>query len=273
MKVINKAFFAIVFVITGIVFPITAQQVTVAPFSLAPSTILNQLKKIRAANPDIPSKEFAAKANSLLQTEGLNFVIAFDAATCQKIELARKNLKNPNDPLNLRAALRSVDGEPANLRLPEASFDKAECGSCFISLPLLEVTAKDFVVKMMGRNIKFHLPQNFVINEAGLISGEGDSAALTRWKIPFRTTPLTVSEDGNVLYLGFSEPELKDLTLIVFGEGSFQFAERKDADLERKGQPLKDAPTDPNVSFLKFDNTRAKHIIRFPLSCANQTLK
>ncbi len=273
MKVIIKAIFAIVFAVSGILFPVEAQQVTVAPFSLSSSTIIDQLKKIKSANPAISSKELVANANSLLQTEGLNFVIAFDAATCQKIERAKKNLKTSNDPLNLRAALRSVDGEPANLQLPEASFDKSECGSCFISLPLLEVTPKDFVVKVMGRNIKFHLPQNFVVNEASLVSGESNSTPTTRWKIPFRTTPLTVSEDGNVLYLGLAEPELKDLALVVFGEGSFQFAERKDADLERKGHPLKDASKDPNVGLLKFQNTRAKHTVQYPLACSDQTLK
>ena len=247
-----------------------------APFSLTPSTIIDQLKRIKAATPKILSKEFAATANSLLDAEGLNFIVAFDAATCQKIELAKKNLKNPNDPLNLRAALKSVNGEPANLQLPEASFAKTECGSCFVSLPLLEATPKDFVIKVLGRNIKFHLPQNFVINEAALVEDDGMAVVTTKWKIPFRTTPLTVSEDGNVLYLGFAEPELKDLALIVFGEGTFQFIDRKEVDSERKGILMKDTPKDPNnpnLSFLKFENARAKHIVRFPTNCGDQTLK
>lgn len=132
------------------------------------------------------------------------------------------------------------------------------------------------MIKVLGRNVKFHLPPNFVINEAALVEGDGKAVVITRWKIPFRTTPLTVSEDGNVLYLGFAEPELKDLALIIFSEGSFRFVDRKEVDLERKGFLIKNVPKDPNnpnLSFLKFENARAKHIVRFPTSCGNQTLK
>lgn len=267
----SKFLVSIIFICAGAVSAVTAQYQS-APFSLPPSTIIDQLKKMKAATPGITSREFAAAANTLLDSEGFNFIVAFDAATCQKIEAAKKNLKNPDDPLSLRAALRSVDGEAAALQLPEASFARTECGSCFISLPLLEVTPKDFVVKMLGRNIKFHLPGNFIVNEAILVTDDGLATVNTKWKIPFRTTPLTVSENGNVLYLGFDEPELKDLALIVFGEGTFQFTERKEVELERKGQILKDAPKDPdnpNVSFLKFENVRAKHVVRFPLRCTN----
>jgi len=250
-----------------------AQKAEIAPFSVVQSTLINDLKAAKTANPKIGTEEFVKTANSLLEKKGLNFIVAFDPDTCQRISQIIANQKDKTALPNLRAALKSPLGENANLRLPEVSFTKSECVPCFIRLPMLETTAKEFVTLVEGQNIKFFLPANFILNEAVMVDEKDLTTVKTRWKIPFRSTPLSVSDDGNILYLGFSEPELSDLTLMIFAaEGVFQFAPISDIDADKRGTLLKDFPkdaTNPNLAFIKFTNGEKNQIIKFSTSCGN----
>ena len=88
------------------------------------------------------------KANELLTTEGLNFVFAFNSATCEKINKLKGSKKYKGKPITLRATLQSTDGERTVVVLPAAKFDKSECGSCFVELPLLEITKNNFVTHL-----------------------------------------------------------------------------------------------------------------------------
>jgi hypothetical protein len=246
------------------------QQVSIKPFSVLPSNLIDDLKAAKAANPKISAEELAKTANSLLEKEGINFVVAFDAATCQKISQVIANMKDKTAPLNLRTALKSPLGENANLLLPEINFSKAECVPCFVQLPVFEATAQDFVTRVETRNIKFFLPANFILNEASLVDAKDLTTVKTRWKIPFRTTPLSVSDSGNILYLGFNEPELSDLVLMAYGEGLYQFGTRSDIDADKKGVRLTEFPKDaanPNLAFLKFTSGELNQVIKFSLPC------
>jgi hypothetical protein len=141
-----------------------------------------------------------------------------------------------------------------------------------VELPMLEATAQDFVTLVEGRNIKFFLPSNFTLNEAFLVDAKDLTTVKTRWKIPFRTTPLSVSDSGNILYLGFNEPELSDLVLMVYSEGVYQFGTKSDIDAEKKSAPMKDFPKDaanPNLSFIKFTSGDLNQVIKFSTPCAN----
>lgn len=250
-----------------------SQKVDFKPFSVVQSNLINDLKAAKSANPKLSTEDFVNTANSLLDKQGINFVVAFDAATCQKISQAIASLKDKSAPLNLRTALKSPLGENANLLLPEVSFDKQECVPCFVKLPIAEVNQKEFVTIVEGKNIKFFLPSNFILNEAFLVDEKNLTTIKSRWKIPFRTTPLSVSDSGNILYLGFAEPELNDLVLMAYAnEGVYRFTAKSDIDADKKAVSLKDFPKDaanPNLAFSKFTSGEINQVVKFSLPCAN----
>jgi hypothetical protein len=248
------------------------QQVTFKPFSVVQSNLINDLKSAKMSNPKIAVEDLVKTANALLEKQGINFVVAFDANTCQKISQAIAGLKDKTAPLNLRTVLKSPSGENANLLLPEVNFSKNECAPCFVRLPMLEATAQDFVTLVEGKNIKFFLPSNFLLNEAFLVDEKDLTTVKMRWKIPFRTAPLSVSDSGNILYLGFSEPELSDLALMAYSEGVFQFCAKSDIDIDKKGVLLKDFPknaNNQNLAFIKFNGGETSQIIKFSTACEN----
>jgi len=248
------------------------QKVSIKPFSITQSDLIGDLKSAKKANPNINADELVKIANTLLEKQGLNFVFAFDSNTCQKIEQAKKSRKDQSAPLNLRAALKSSSGETASLLLPEAAFDNTNCAACYVSLPMLEITGKDFVTIVEGKNLKFYLPSNFILNEMSLVDGKDLTTVKTNWKVPFRTTPLSISDDGNILYLDFADSELKDIALMVYGEGTFQFCARKEINLEKKGVLLNTFPKDannPNLAFVKFTDGDSSQIVRFSKNCGN----
>ena len=269
MKITTKLIYLLLS-LTALSFTVQAQY-TAKPFSLTQSNIIGDLKAAKASNPKISTEDFVKTANALLEKQGINFTVAFDAATCQKISQIVAAQKEKGSPPNLRTALKSPLGENAALTLPEVSFAKSECAACFIRLPILEVTGKEFVTLVEGQNIKFFLPSNFILNEAFLVDEKNLSTVKTTWKIPFRSTPLSVSDDGNILYLGFPEPELSDLALMIYAaEGVYQFCPRSELDASKKAAPLKDFPKDagnPNLSFLKFTSGKTNQVIKFSTNC------
>ncbi len=271
MKLTSKLYFAVL-VVACFSTAATAQY-TAKPFSIAPSNLIEELRAAKAANPKMTTAEFVKTANSLLDKQGMNLVVAFDAATCQKISQAIAARKDKTAPLNLNTALKSPLGESANLLLPEVSFARTECVPCFVRLPILETNGKEFVTLVEGKNIKFFLPANFIFNEAFLVDAKDLKTVKNSWKLPFRTTPLSVSDSGNILYLGFPEPELSDLALMAFGrEGVYQFTAKSDIDTGKKGSLIKDFPRDannPNLAFIKFTSGETIEIIRFSTGCAN----
>lgn len=246
------------------------QMVSMSPFDIAPPTILADIKALRAANPKMTSKELVDTANKLFEKQGIAFTFSFDDATCLAIDKSIKGMKNPPAKLNLRTKLRSVGAEPAALTLPPADFANNECSKCSVTLPVLELTDKEFVALMLGHNIKFHLPVNFIVSEAILVDGTDLITVKKKWRIPFRSVPLGVSYDENVIYLGFFEPELNEMSLAVFGEGVFQFATREEAESNGKGTPVKEFtkdPANPNLAFMRFQNRGLKQVVRYSNAC------
>ncbi len=249
---------------------VSAQMVSMNPFDIAPPTVLSDVKALRAANPKLTSVELVDAANKLLEKQGIAFTFSFDEATCLAIDKSIKSMKNPPAKLNLRTKLKSVGAEPATLTLPPADFANNECSKCSVTLPVLELTDKEFVALMLGHNIKFHLPVNFIVSEVVLVDEMDLVTIKKKWRIPFRSAPLGVSYDENVLYLGVFEPELKDISLAVFGEGVFQFATREEAESNGKGTLLKEFPKDPanpNLAFMRFENRGLKQVVRYSNAC------
>ena len=249
-----------------------AQQARLNPFQIKNSTLIEELISHKAANSNQSVEDFVKSANEMLQAKGINYVFGFDAATCQKIEQAKTAQKDKTAPLNLRVSLNSVEGDRTPLILPDAKFEKRECLPCYMELPVFEMTEKDFVTSLLGRNIKFFMPTNFVVQEMQLVEVKDLTTVKKRWKIPFRTTPLSISFDGNVVYLAFNEPELNDLALMIFSEGVTQICAKKDISKEIKTVPIKDFPADennPNLAFINFSEGDSSQTIKFSKPCNN----
>jgi hypothetical protein len=125
---------------------------------------------------------------------------------------------------------------------------------------------------MLGTNIKFHKPTNFVASEAYLVNEKDLSLIKTKWRIPYRADPIGISYDGNVLYLPLLDPELKEISLAVFSEGVFQFATRSEAEASGKPNPILDfpkVPANPNLAYVRFDYRETKHVIKFSKTCGS----
>ncbi len=216
-----KNLIKILFILVCCVGSVFAQKVDIKPFTIDKSDLIGDLKQLKIANPKMLVEDFVKVANSLLEKKGINFIVGFDSITCLKIDQVKKSQKDQSLPLNLRTTLKSSVGETASLALPEANFIKNECFSCFVILPFLEVTQNEFVTIVQGNNLKFNLPANFLLNEISLVDEKDFLIVKNKWKIPFKTVPISISDDDDFIYLGFNEPELADLSLVAFSTGSF----------------------------------------------------
>ena len=245
-------------------------QATINPFQVSSSTLFEDLLKFKSENPKISAEKLAEQANILLQKKGLNFVFAFEQNICQKITDAREKQKDKSQPVKLNATLKSVEAETAKIILPDVSFDKSECGKCFIQMPLFEFSGKDFITSVEGRNIKFFTPPNFLFNDAFLVNEQNPSTVVRQWKVPFRTVPLGVSDDGKLLYLELPFKELNELTLIIYDEGGFQFYAKSELDLSAKSVDLKNTVKEsvsPDTAFIKFTKGEKTQVLKYNSSC------
>ena len=245
---------------------IHGQKVEIDPLSVKSSTFVEQLKVLKNSNPKQSPEDLAKAANLLLDKTGISFVMSFDTKTCERLRTAKAAQKDPSLPLKLNGKLSSVDAEGASLAFPEPHFASIGCGDCFVELPVLEITDKTFVTVINGRNIKFHLPSNFLVNEVRLMDAKDNSLIKTKWRIPFRSSPIGVSYDENVLYLGFDEPELAELSLMVFGEGVFQVGTRSEAEEGGKGKS-ESLPADAGYGIVKFDRWQRSYVVTYKPQC------
>lgn len=241
-----------------------AQKVTVNPFAVQSSTLLEDLKKLKAQNPQMAIGDFVKNANAMLANQGFNYVFAFDAAVCGKIAEAKKNRKDPNSPVRLNAKLSSFEGDITAVVLPESQSEASECGQCYVLLPVFEATAKDFVTVIQNRTVKFNLPANFILNEVALLDSNSPNVVVRKWTVPFRAAPISISEDGTMIFFDLPAAELKDLALIVFENGGLQFYARKDVDPNIKSVTANGGAT---ASIINVDSGEKKKTVKFSQPC------
>lgn len=248
--------------------PVFSQQAKINALRLQPSNLIEELVQYKTANPEISDEELAKAANSMLDKQGFNYAFTFDENTCRLINEARKKQKDPKGALNLTASLNSVGGDRTSLALPD---EKYECGRCLVYLPVWEASEKDFVTFIRGINVKFHLPPNFFLNEIALVDSKDLTKVVRRWKIPFQAEPLSISEDGKILFLALPESRLSRLVLMVFEEGVIQFYARNNLESAVKGKLLTEAPKDAvsNFSYMKFESGEINQTVRFTAPCGN----
>ncbi len=264
LRIINCAIIMAVITVGGL--SAFGQQAKMAPLSVHRSTLVEQLKGLRSSDPRLTADEFAEAANIILDKVGMNFSISLDPASCELLRARKAAQKDPSEPLRISGKLNSVDADTASLSLPEISFAAKDCGGCFVELPLLEITDKTLVTIISGRNIKFHLPSNFFVNEVRLVDTSDPNLTKRKWRVPSRLSPIGVSYDENVLYLAFDEPELAELSLVVFGEGTFQIGTRPEAEEGGKGKP-QGAAAGSSHQTIKFDRWEKSYVLSYRSKC------
>jgi hypothetical protein len=243
-----------------------AQQVAMERFKVGQSSLIEQIKALKAAEPKQTLADFVKAANDLLDKNGINFQLSLDAVTCEKIRQLKQ--EDPSKAISLSASLKSIDAEQVSLSLPSPNVAAPECGGCFVELPLLEITDRTFVTVLRGRNIKFGLPNGVQTNEAVLLDAKDPTKVKRTWKIPFRAVPIGISYDENVLYLGFDEPELSQLSLLVFGQGVFQIGTREEAEDGGAGKRSEMSPGSLEQQ-IRFERWKNIYIIKFKKACAH----
>jgi hypothetical protein len=246
--------------------PAAAQLYKPAPLEVQSSLFIEEFKQLVASRPQSTAADLIEPANQLLNKSGLNYEIYFDPATCEKIKKVRQQAKDPNASLRLGGTLTSIGGEAATLSLPTARFSAGDC-SCFMVLPLLQLTTADFITIIKGRNIRFALPSNFSATAALLVDAKDNSAIKKRWALPERMQPIGISFEENVVYLEFREPELRDFSLAVFDEGLFQIATRAEAETGGKGVAVKQATAQPAAELTRFDRWGKTYVVSTPKGC------
>lgn len=244
------------------------QMVSMMPFGVQESALVEQIKSLRSSNPKITVTELAKSANELLAKNGIAFMIYFDAATCQKIRAVKQSQKDPSAPIKLGASLQSVGAQKASLALPQPILTTPQCGNCYVELPILEMTDTEFVTLIQGHNIKFQLPPNFSVNRAYLLDRNDTAKKIRTWRIPRRATPIGVSYDQTVVYLGFENPELSPLSLAVFDSGVFEITTRTEAEEGGPGKADKSIKTDePDNQVINFNRWETQFFVSYKPPC------
>jgi hypothetical protein len=262
----SKSLLSILFV-TVVTSSINAQRFDLSPLSVDSSPLIIALKRLKTENPRINADELAAAANSELDKVGLPFTFYLDQTTCDKLEKAFASRKSSEPAPVLRANLNSVGGDKASLILPSPDQRSGGTCRCSVTIPALQVTPTEFVTMIGGRNIKFYMPQGLVTDEVALLDATNQSVK-RKWVMPFRTEPISVLYDENAVYLGFREPELSDLSLLVFDEGTFQIATRKEAEgIAKRVEFDPGKSVDPGFAFVQFQNREKRQLLRYPKSC------
>ncbi|CAN5610307.1 hypothetical protein BH24ACI3_BH24ACI3_17580 [soil metagenome] len=241
------------------------------PLAIDSTTLMSELVALSSKEEAKDPAAFAAKANELLNKYGLGYTISLDAGTCAKIREAKSKLKDPNEPIRLGTQLQSLGQERAVLSLPPPTIRPDHCGGCEITLPILQLSDSEFITRMSGHNIGFRKPSNFIAQTAILVD-TGNGTIKQRWNIPFRAEPIGISHDETVIYLALPQPELKELSLVVFAEGVFQFATRAEAEnggLGIKDKLAADHPADDRSRTIRFKRWEIDYVIKFLAPCDN----
>ncbi len=246
---------------------VASQQARLLPLGINESSLIDQILTAKATNPKIADVDLARSANELFQLNGMAFRIYLDADTCSKIREVKQKQKDPNAPVKLGVQLQSIGADRAPLTLPQPVLTSAECGDCYIALPILEFTSADFITKIMGHNIKFQRPANFNAEKIYLLDNTDTSKLVKSWNVPFRGVPIGVSHDTAVLYLGFADPQLSMLAIAVFDSGEFEITTRAEAEDGGLGVADKSTTNEPRRKVIRFDRWKEKYLVSYLPPC------
>ena len=66
-------------------------------------------------------------------------------------------------------------------------------------MPLVEFNEKEFVTFIQDRSVRFYTPKNINYEEISLVETQNPLKVVRTWKVPFRSMPLAISDDGKMI--------------------------------------------------------------------------
>lgn len=246
------------------------QQVRLNPFSVTSSDILEEMKKVKISNSKISPEELSKLGDELISAKGLNFTFHFNSELCQKMTETIQKQKDKSKTVRFNAQINSVEGDIANITLPEIQFPTGKCGSCFARMPLSEFGDKEFVSFIQDRIVRFYTPKNLIYEEVNLVSNQNPATVLRTWKVPFHSVPIGISDDGLMIVLQLPSNELSEIALLLYDNGTFRFYPKKDLDLTATSEILKKTPEQINLGnshLISFTKEKLQYTLKYNTEC------
>jgi hypothetical protein len=233
--------------------------------TLKPTNIIESVMRRKAASPALSAAGLARYANELLARTGFSY----DFDSC---EVYMPHAPPANTPLGTAVVfdhrLTRLDGREVAFRFVTDNMG-APCGECYLSVPALRVTKREFTVVADGTVYNLKRPASFRLDEAQLLDASM-KRVLRTWQLPYQAVPEGVSPDWRSLYLGFyTGTGLDELLLEISEDGRPRFRVRAGA-FAGGGEWITERPNDPNDTFEGYMRFRAggrSHVIRFTGPC------
>ena len=249
-----------------------SQQARVNAFSIERSDLIEKLKQKKTENPKITATELVDYGNDLLFKSGFNYEFGLAPKICKIIADKKAKAKpEQGNAVGITAKFNQEQGEPVAVKFSDVVTEIDGCGACALEVPLVAVTSKDFVTIVLGRNIKFQLSPDIILERVELVDNQNLKAVIRSWQIPFQAVPIGISKDGTSLILDLPTGEVNELALQIFDNGVLQLAAKKDLNLSEKPNSLKDFPKDPNnayLSYITFGTGATKKTLKFSAPCS-----
>jgi hypothetical protein len=240
---------------------------------LAPSTLMDDIRRKLAQEPKLSPAQLAAEANKLLAQEGFDFqfdlcdFVAISNATRQTKRISGGAAQSSVTEYKYLLPLKQTNGQPLILETSTTNepMEESLCGECFFSVPATRVTRTEIELVAGGRKYLVVRPRKFDLEEMSLVDASMRKVLRT-WQVPDQAIPLGISADGRKLYLATA---IDDLVLEISDTSSLRLLARDQVSLP-PGEYLEKHPRDPGNSYLSFMRFRTGHtsfIIRYSGPC------
>lgn len=230
---------------------------------VAPSTLMNDLRRKIKKQPKISSKELALYANNLLVQKGFNYEI--DSQEIVEANKHPKRVSTKSDKKLYAYSFQQPDGKKVQFELinSEAAMEGL-CGENFFYIPCLEVSKREILIVADGKPCRLKRPKIFTLEKMSLVD-QSMKKVLRTWEIPFQSVPIGVSQDQTKLYLNTQVDQL----ILEVSETGLCFKARNQVKLPRS-ENIYNHPTDPKddyLSFIRFHFGNQSAIVRFSGPC------
>lgn len=240
------------------------------PIEVFASPLRQTIDRFTWEHPQVSDAKLAEFANAHLQKVGVNY--DFDVGSF--IE------ENHLSPTRAMDAGLGEDESRAIYTFPLKGIDGREwqflmhvdasgpCGERIVSLPVVKVTPRTFVLVAKGRQFHLQRPPSFALDRMDLVD-EAMQTPVHGWEVPYESVPKGVSMDGRSLYVEGFPSHRHELWLAVSDKG-ISLKSAPGSAQQSAGMRIENHPTDPNnayLSFMRFHVAGKTMIIRFSGPC------
>ncbi len=201
----------------------------------------------------------------MLPQKGFNYWI--DVETLNEKKIKAKQAKNISDDLQTYTYEMTLDnGKPQKFLILAPRNDSCCCGYYYADFPVINITEKSITFVSGGKQYTVKRPADLKQSEVyALIDEKNTSKEIHKWQVPAEESPLGISADGMILYVGGA---FEDVVLGISPDGSFKFEDIKEM---RSGKGvLCNIPYDPKDAYescKKFKVGDKTYLIKYSGPC------